>query len=524
MPKITTSKIIFDSDDWLSGLNEQYGTPLGGSIYNKKLGNSAASMRAMTPFRFLGFLSPSVQPTDITNVAQVDSILLQAVPRDFSGTPFQIGITSGGKLLKFNQSSLFTTSNFPYTMTAHAGHTTLVGKSLINYNANIGGTSALRTFYAWTDNTDWDVGVVSDTTATFDDDFMSTVPATPLAGSDLTDGKSVSHPMSVGEDDILYIGSGRYVHAYDGQTGTNGTFSPKVFTLPSGYVITAFARIIGYLVIFAHNSVNNGIDRADAKAFFWNYLNDDPTYIEELEDNIVTAGFTYNGTVGCFTYGRTSDFSISAKKARLRIYTGGEFKTVALFSGTSPMNGGVVINDEEVIWNSDGQVFSWNNIFAPNKLNIIAEGIGTTTALLTDLTGNLLACTGTTTSGGLQLLTGSTTYYFQSSWTSIMAEPVHLKGRSRIQRIRIKFAKASTGGREINLTIQTDRGATITQILSGIKTIASTELTKDYIFSYDGSVLPTFESIGIVISYGAGSGSTDAPLVSSVEIDYEPIN
>ena len=38
-------------------------------------------------------------------------------------------------------------------------------------------------------------------------------------------GQGVQHPLAVGHDDVLYIGDRRYLHAYDGQTGADGTFS-----------------------------------------------------------------------------------------------------------------------------------------------------------------------------------------------------------------------------------------------------------------------------------------------------------
>ena len=46
----------------------------------------------------------------------------------------------------------------------------------------------------------------------FDDDFMSTIAVNKMAGMDLIDGQNVEHPMIVGDDDVLYIGSGRYLH------------------------------------------------------------------------------------------------------------------------------------------------------------------------------------------------------------------------------------------------------------------------------------------------------------------------
>ena len=107
----------------------------------------------------------------------------------------------------------------------------------------------------------------------FDDDMMSTSAASPLAGSDLTDGQNAEHPMIVGDDDVLYIGSGRYLHGYDGQVGNAGTFYSKVLTLPLGYIITSMQTYNNYLVIFAHNNDTTAgtltaLGYSDSKAFF----------------------------------------------------------------------------------------------------------------------------------------------------------------------------------------------------------------------------------------------------------------
>ena len=102
----------------------------------------------------------------------------------------------------------------------------------------------------------------------FDDDFMSTIAVNKMAGMDLIDGQNVEHPMIVGDDDVLYIGSGRYLHGYDSFTSLTGTFYSKVLTLPKGYIITSIQKYNGYLVIFAHNNDTTALGYSEAKAFF----------------------------------------------------------------------------------------------------------------------------------------------------------------------------------------------------------------------------------------------------------------
>jgi hypothetical protein len=538
MPKITkkdkdTYTITYDHNDWLSGLNQQYGTPLGGSLYNKIIGNSIASMRSVTPFRFLGFLSPSVNQASLDALGQTDSLVKKAVVRYFSGSAYQIGILAGGKLIKFNNNATFAATNFPKTI-AHGAHTTFVGQDIVNYQANLGGVSTLMTFYSFYDATDWDVGVMSDTTATFDDDFMSTVPATPLAddwGGDadadyLTYGRGKPIPMEVGEDDILYMGSGRYVHAYDGNTGTNGTFSGAVLTLPPSYTITCFAKISGYLVIFAHNA-GSSIDvfQAEAKAFFYNYVDSDPTYIFDLNDNYVSEAFEYQGSVGCFTSGRITDVSLQ-RKSKLRIFDGKQFEVKQEFNATLPIRGGVSVNDDEVLWNSAGQLHSWNNKYAPNKLFIIGEGSGSTSGLFNAMLGNYTISSGTTTSGGIELISGLSTYDDQANLTTVMTSPYNGARLNKLSRFRIYFADTCSGGRGLQATIQTSRGTRITDIkasIAPIRTITEADLIYDAALTCDGTPFPLFEAIGLVLQWEAGTAATDAPVIDRIELDFKPI-
>jgi hypothetical protein len=303
--------------------------------------------------------------------------------------------------------------------------------------------------------------------------------------------------------------------------------------LPPDYIITSFAKVSGYLVIFAYNGsfTYNGVstvdsDYCEAKAFFWNYVDSDPTYTKYLNDNFVSEAIPYLGTVACFTSGRNVDFSVSGT-SKLKVYQGNEFETVAEFRTALPIRGGVFNPGQEIQWNSAGSVMSWNNIFSSNKLNIIAEGSGTSSGMLNANLGQLNISSGATTSGGLQLVSSSSTYYFQSYFSTVMAEPSWpLRSFGKAKRVRINWAKTCSGGLGITVALISDRGGTFTNIINSPSAYAVTtpNLSEEFELDTAGNPLPTFQSVGLSVAYSGGLGSTDAPIIDSVEAEFEMDN
>ena len=80
--------------------------------------------------------------------------------------------------------------------------------------------------------------------------------------------KTSPHPMMVGDDDILYIGSGNYVHAYDGATGANGTFIQRFSLSPAGFVVKSFAKIENYQSFSLYYNNTNSSYLGQSKAYF----------------------------------------------------------------------------------------------------------------------------------------------------------------------------------------------------------------------------------------------------------------
>lgn len=530
MPKITSSKIIYDSSDWLGGLNAQYG--LSGV-----LGNDFQSQRAIDPYRYYGYLSPGYLNETVDNASTVlGAVVRNAVNNGAyaylieGGTKLHRMTIAGGALL--NDSAGV---GFPHTITAHAGHNTVLGRDCVLYDAKVGGTSAKRFFYCWSDNTDWDIGVcdMNTTTPSFDDDFMTTAPATPLSGYDA--GKDYVHPMVVGADDILYIGDRNYLHAYDGQNTADddGKFFPAVLTLPAGWIITGMAKMSESLVIFAYYSASgsgDGFYYGESKAFFWDYLSSDPYRIKNLNDNTVVDGFEYLGTVACITSGRPDGLNIG-KTNRLQIFNGSEFEEVAVFGGNPPIRGGVDILGRQIRWlcstgTGGWYIYSWRNNFDnSNKLNIIGEisgGENYTSGFLRSFSQFLfVGSTGTGSAGKVEKM--NTSKFNQSSvfYTSLTDFP----NKIRLTKIRIKF-RNSTNNRSFTLSIG-DRSYDYT-VISNLSTIDATNIVETTGLGQDtsGNIIPALNSIRLIGSWGSGGATDDgttAPITSSIEIDYEPV-
>ena len=222
------------------------------------------------PYRVPGYITVGRDAITVDNSSSILNYIRKSVSVDFTvGTvgTYEIGLTgnplavvNGMKFIQFNSiNTVNAGSDYPLICNGHEAHTYPVGGDIVTYYANVAGTYSRCIFASYYDTTDWDVCRIISTgdpeDQTLDPDFMSTVPATPLAGSDLTDGKSTEHPMIIGDFySYLYIGSGRYVHAYAGTVGNDGTFYSKVLTLPIGYTITSFTKYGNYLLVFAHNN------------------------------------------------------------------------------------------------------------------------------------------------------------------------------------------------------------------------------------------------------------------------------
>lgn len=539
MPSFSNKRITWDKDDWLSSLHPNYSAAAGDTPVPRGNGQLTFALN-MNPYRNFGYASPGFEPSDCTNVSVVNSsairhIVIGAESNNYYG----YGIDSGSRLFQMDGTTAALTNAgvWPHTITSASG--TVEGQDVVNYNARIGGTRAPRIFYSFNNNAAaaanplWNVGAYSLDGATFDDDFMTTAPATPLSNAS-AGGDAITYPipMIVGDDDVLYIGNGNKVHAYDGAdtSDPDGKFIDSVLTLPDSFRVTSFAKLRQRLVIFGYKEWNvrasagaSSFYATEAKAYFWDYLALDPYDSVNLNDNFCTAGFEYMGTVGCFTQGR-KPVQGSQQFAKMMLYNGSEFEAVAMIDNNIPIHGGVQIAGDTVMFNAAGKIYQYGSPYPgfPNGLNKVAAGLGTTSGAIITLTTTMqVASSGTTTSGGLQKFNNQ---YSTGQVSAALAEPEFTEGhKGQMRSLTIVFGKTSTGGREASVFLCGNDLATTT-ILSAVSTVDSTNIIKKYEFTSAGATPPLFTNVKPIITWGSGSGATDAPIIDKIILDYDEVN
>jgi hypothetical protein len=524
MAQVTKDKIRWDSDDWMSGIIPQYNPTSTSAAAALTYGKGFAFARNLDPNRSPGYLQPGCTGTNATNNSVVDAYLKNAIPNGDSA--YLIGGTKVHQLT-ISTNTFTNNATFPHTISAHGGHNSVDGQDVALYY--IGTTKYL--FYSWNDNTDGDIGRY-DLSATFDDDYMSMVPAGAAA---LT--STNPRPMIVGDDNKLYTANGNKVASFDGQTGANGTFNANALDLPSDYVITSFSKLPNYLVIFAYKSSAvgaaavggaNTFTRSESTAFIWDYVSDSFTRAYDLDGNYVAGGFKYQNTVGCFVQGNTPELG-SSKQSRLMLFDGSKFVPKFRFRQNVPQWGGVEVISDTIYWlaginNGNSVIYQYGSPYEgmDNKFNSIAECAGDASGLLRELSsGSLSASSGATTTGGLQKFSG--TGYQSTAICVLPQEELSFTEFSQGRAKQVKIYWAGTSDTHaITVSLNIDRGVTTTTIVNNLSSVTSL-LTK---YEEDTSALPLprFSSIGLSVSWACTSSNNPPPIIQAVEVFYEPVN
>lgn len=516
MAQVTKDRIRWDGDDWLSGIIPHYAAASILTAATLTTGKGFAFARNVDPMRSPGYIQPGCTGSNATNNSVIDGYLKNAVPNGL--VAYAIG---GGKLHEITISSNTVTNGATFPHTISDGHATYDGQDVALYY--VGATKYL--FYSYNDATDGNVGGF-DLSATFDDDWMSTVPA---SGAVLS--KDYPHPMIVGDDNILYIANGRNVASLQGQTGANGTFNPSALDLPNDYVITSFAKLPQCLVIFAYKAAagtGTNYYRSEATAFIWDCVSDTFTSAYDLDGNYVAGGFNYNGTVGCFVQGNSPELG-STKLSRLMLFNGSEFQPKLSFRHNVPQWGSVEVISNCIYWLSglsggSAVIYQFGSPYEEfdNKFNYITEAGGDFAGMLRELSsGSLFVSSGTTTSGGLQKFAG-TGYAANSLFTTPNINLTFPEfSQARAKTVKIYWGNVSTT-HSVSVNLLTDRGNTITEIVSRLGSNVST-LTK-YEEDASGNPLPRFNSIALNVSWDTTSSTNAPPIIQAVEVWFEPVN
>lgn len=513
--------IIYDKDDWLAGMD----TTSSGNSYGHIIGNPL--MSAVDPLRKYGYVSPSFNPVDVTNITSITSTLINGLVN--GNNAYFIGGDRVQKMTTLATGIISTTAPFPHTIShgAHTGETSTDIANYYTYNA-VEANKKQCAFFSFYDDTDWDVGIYDYVADTFDDDFMSTIPTTPLAAPYLTGGKGFPHPLIVGDDDILYIGDRNFVHAYD---QTTGIFSAAVLTLPKGWIITCFAKtqdlqlVIGTYTQTSLGTIGlNPFNRGDARAWFWSYTALDVDYSRDLRDNYVSEMIQWGGTIVAFTSGRRS---LTARGIyKLQALNGAEFEVIKSWSqGGIPVRGGVDNVGNDIYWNGGGHIFAY--VQRPENGQYILNNIfnlGSTGGVFKFLTATAIyhSSFGASTGAGLISFIGD--YNETGTLQCKVATPIfpnNMKGD--LTSVTIKFSDNFTGGRtfQLNAILDYSTSANLTgEMATNTTTRAMQILTR----TTSDTPLGQFNTLQPVLIWNTGAGATDAPEIEYIKFDYQLIN
>lgn len=539
MPKISQNQtggiIVWDTEDWIKGLAPQ-GVISGTTPIKSTVGGFSTIIPGFNPFRNYGIAQPGFFPTNFTNaLTALGAELVAGVVQD---AQYIYGIDQSGKVqqLDYTNKSVTNAGSWPHVINhAHSGY---IGNDCVTYRHNLGGTGlanqVFSLFYSFSDGTDWDVGTYGYASTNFNDDFMSTVPATPLGttASDLTDGVGLPHPMCVGSDDVLYMGSGRYLHGYDGSQGSNGTFISKVLTLPAGFTIQSMLPFQGTLLIAgtyqssagAPNGVTN---RGSGMVYVWNYIDLDISDAIPADDPYIASIFLWRGRPCIVTYGEAGFTGPN----KVKILDGNHFSWVADFPGTPPIARGVDGGGEVLHINSGGNIITIGDQFnsQSNAINAInscsfASDSGWI-AVLPNLVGVVGGVFASSADGVSFCLNAFQTEYAATQVITDYFEPTFPPLKiARARSVTVYFrdvvtTNASNGS--FTLTFRTDYNAgTAFTVLSGATTVAH-PLIKTWKNTSSGGVLPTFQNIAPFLTWNSG---VNTPKVSKIVLEYELVD
>lgn len=527
--------IIYEAADWRAGLAPQGAFNNSSAI--KYVGeNGFSSITNMDPFNQYGVLAPG---TKSSGTATNNSALAGEVSAfRYVNNSVGLGIDVGGKIQYITTSAtipviLASGGVFPHTI-AYAAGTTYVGQDAILYRHNNGGTTAADSkvsfFYSAYNSNNWDIGAYLNVDnlpgASFDDDYMSSVPATPLDittgdGDDVTQ-RTAPHPLEIGADGILYVGSGRYIHAYDGNTGNNGTFSSKVLTLPQGTQIIGMRKFNNVFLIAVNYYSNSSLSgTGQALLYTWDYISLDISSVTDLEDSLVSSLFIWGGATYVTTYGAISRNGVG----KLKVISGNSVRTVASFNTAMPTQNGNVISGDVLYLNSGGYILSVGDRFSGGyAINNIASLTSITNSAVLIYNTTQLCLTGSTAQGStynfnnINLAKGEGNVYFP------YISPGFPPGKvGRVTFVEVEYFQEVTavaGNGDMSLVIRTDGGVATPNILSNVSSVTA-PLTKRYTLTAANGPLPSFSSISPLVTWNQSNGSTNSPTLSKLVIAYE---
>lgn len=457
----------------LGGFSPAYYKETYPSYGNKNQAGTMTNIDMTNP----GYITQGPGIANLTNGTQAEAVTtLIKGATDFAVTSDVAYGIGGAKLYKFSSTTVTSDGTWPRTIDK-AAQTAEDGEDVAYYGGYL--------FYSYNhSNTLGDIGRY-DLSATFDDDFMSTVPTT---ANTLTGG--VPHPMVAAGNDVLYIANGRYVSSYDGTS-----FVQQALDLPVGVVIQDLAWNSDRLWISANKTNLTGANKNSASVYLW----DGTTASWDLEIKIMgTVGAMHvrNGVLFVFYQDITSTGGF-----KLGYVDGSRIIDVSNFTGSVPAFYQTTDYKDYILWSSSGNIFGWGSgdKDLPVKLFQLADGGYSTVGAVVCPFGTPIIASTESTNYKLAKFSG---YDTNSSVKYLMFD---ITGDSKvpgtIDGIRINFEKLTSGAR-VDWKLLNNQGVTIySDIISFTKLGAVTTA----FYPLNGKVAENFR-----LEFDYTNGSTSA--------------
>lgn len=432
-----------------------------------------------------GFMTQGPGLSNLTNGTQaaavttlLNSILDEAVASDVT---YGIG---GAKLYKLSSTAVTSDGTWPRTIDK-AVVTGEDGEDVVAYQGNL--------YYSYNHSgTAGDIGKY-DLSATFDDDWGSTVPS----GMAALQG-SVPHQMIVGGNDVLYFANGRYVGSYDGTT-----LLPLALDLPTGTVVQSIAWNTDRLWVVANRPSTTGSNKNTASVYVW----DGTTNSWEAEIRLMgTAGGCHvkNGTLFLFYQDVTSTGGY-----KLAYVSGGSIRDIANYLGSLPEFGQITDYKDYIIWVSSGLVYAYGagDTELPVRLFQLADGGYSTVGALACPFGTPMVASTESTSYKLANFSG---YDTACTFKSMMFDVTGETGLSRLATVVWNFEVLASGA-SMAWSLVSNQGRTIySDTISYSKLGAATSC----VYELNGLLTENFR---IEMNFSGGS-TTNAVKIKNVKV------
>jgi hypothetical protein len=398
----------------------------------------------------------------------------------------------GNKLYKFTSSAMISDGNFPHTIDK-AVVTGETGEDVCEYQGN--------TYYSYDYGTAGDIGQLTGA-ATFDDDWMSTIPtgAAALQGG-------VPHQMIVGGDDTMYITNGRYIASL-----RTTTFVDKDLDLPVGEV----AMGIGYTgnrIWVATNRPNvSSTVQAESSVYVWDGTSDSWEFQVKVFGRVGSV-YIKNGVVFIFY----QDVSF-AGGYKLGIVSGTSIKDLTFFTGGLPLFYQITEHKNHLLWIAGDDIWAYgaatNDL--PTRAFKYAKTGYTTPGGLTNVFG--VPMVSSTDGASAYRFAKFSGYTVSATWNSINLDLYTGTQKSYIAKISI-FTDPLQTGAKLTGTMSVNYGS-VTKNLEDI-TYDSANPNKTRHIVVDNSI--EVETLRLDLSWAGGS-TTNPVKIRKIIIDgyYTP--